>query len=224
MKPLALSRILGMVAAVAALSTVVGCGQSHSAGTPTDGGSSADGGRDAAPADADLDSGAACGALTCGAGEQCCCPGVCASAEMCALIDCAPMECDAQDALGLGFCDLFLGYRYNGVSCEGLSGCDCVGDDCDALFMDQSACEAAHSECTPRPSCGGLVGATCGAGSFCEYGAGQCQGLDASGVCQPRPTGCSRELQPVCGCDGEDYGNPCEARRAGTDILHGGNC
>lgn len=59
--------------------------------------------------------------------------------------------CRAMDATGSGPCALLLGWKWDGSQCVGISGCDCVGSDCDDLFSTQSACAKAHSSCLCRP-------------------------------------------------------------------------
>ena len=47
---------------------------------------------------------------------------------------------------------------------------------------------------------------------------------DAGGRCAPIPSGCTKELNPVCGCDGKDYSNPCMAAAAGVNVAKTGAC
>jgi predicted secreted protein len=75
------------------------------------------------------------------------------------------------------------------------------------------------------PVCGGLIGATCAKGLYCEYGAKQACGMaDQQGKCQTRPEFCPEVFMPVCGCDGKDYSNGCFANSAGTSVAHTGSC
>ena len=77
----------------------------------------------------------------------------------------------------------------------------------------------------PGGTCDGFMGQACAAGLYCRHQPGVCVNTaDAQGRCEPRPTTCTRILQPVCGCDGRSYGNPCEAAAAGTSIARMGRC
>ena len=42
--------------------------------------------------------------------------------------------------------------------------------------------------------------------------------------CKPRPEVCTEEFKPVCGCNGHDYSNVCDAARAGTSVAKDGPC
>ena len=46
----------------------------------------------------------------------------------------------------------------------------------------------------------------------------------ATGTCEARPEACTDEVDPVCGCDGADYSNPCEAAAAGARVASEGMC
>lgn len=66
-------------------------------------------------------------------------------------------------------------------------------------------------------SCGG---ATCGEGECCVIGCGPI----TVAACVDPPDACEDVSDPVCGCDGVTYGNPCEARAACVAIDHEGAC
>jgi hypothetical protein len=73
--------------------------------------------------------------------------------------------------------------------------------------------------------CGGLAGFPCAAGLFCEEEPGVCAIIaDGTGICRPQPTACTREYNPVCGCDRVTYGNDCTRKAAGVSQLHTGPC
>ena len=73
--------------------------------------------------------------------------------------------------------------------------------------------------------CGGKMGLRCKKTEWCDYPKHTiCGGVDGLGRCKPRPQICPRVYIPVCGCDGETYGNACEAAAKGWDVAHEGAC
>ena len=73
--------------------------------------------------------------------------------------------------------------------------------------------------------CGGFRGQTCPANQYCNFAASaMCGYADQTGTCAARPQICPALVAPVCGCDGNTYGNYCHANQAGTSVLHSGAC
>ncbi|MDQ3038088.1 MAG: serine protease, partial [Myxococcota bacterium] len=65
----------------------------------------------------------------------------------------------------------------------------------------------------------------CGPDELCDYPLdAQCGATDRPGVCRPRPRTCTRELAPVCGCDGQTHPTRCVAASQGIAVAHDGPC
>lgn len=87
------------------------------------------------------------------------------------------------------------------------------------------ACAPTLPPPTLGQACGGMAGIGCDAGEFCNYEiADSCGAADAMGVCETIPEVCTMQVDPVCGCDNNEYSNSCFANAAGVSVAVNGTC
>lgn len=111
---------------------------------------------------------------------------------------------------------------------SGMVGGDAGFPDIDILTRTHTQCldTFLHVVASPRDggeTCGGIAGIPCDAGEYCSIPPGHCC-CDFQGVCQPIPDACPEYYDPVCGCDGVTYSNPCFAAAAAMSVDYFGPC
>jgi hypothetical protein len=106
--------------------------------------------------------------------------------------------------------------------------CGCDGktydNECSAALAGTSVSSKGECPATGK-ACGARLGNTCAAGEYCQFStAAMCGRADATGNCAAIPTGCTKELAEVCGCNGVSYSNACVAASAGVSVDYVGRC
>lgn len=163
------------------------------------------------------------GDAACDGGEYDPCEGK-SCGEACSLCDPADRSC--VETTDLKACDAGGRCVSGGVpecdkgACQaGDTRTDVCGNVCDCV---EGRWVCTDIGCVP---CGGPSDDPCPEGEYCAFSAGQeCGATGERAYCVPRPDACTLELSPVCGCDGNTYGNACGAASAGTGVLIEGEC
>ena len=171
----------------------------------------------------------------------CCAPLVCEAPLVAADADgdgckesCVPVACDVADGCpfdqyckkATGGCALSGQCALKPTTCPkgGAPVCGCDGvtyeNECLATLKGQSASMAGACPIV----CGGIAGAGCPDGMFCEHGDGKCAAADPTGLCVAKPEKCVDEDAPVCGCDAISYANDCLRQLAGVSKAYAGVC
>lgn len=88
---------------------------------------------------------------------------------------------------------------------------DTDGDGCD------DTCEPGY-----EVSCSGEADCWWAEDLYCATSVGTCGSGD--GICATRPEACTADVDPVCGCDGLTYRNPCNAAAQGVSVDAAGTC
>lgn len=127
----------------------------------------------------------------------------------------AAMDGDDNDVIDLADAVIFLNMLFNGTAPPSPPFPSCGPDPTPGILCTGplNACGPTGQLCTDNSDCP--------PGEYCQKPAGHC---DGDGGCTLIGTVCPAVIDPVCGCDGNTYGNACNAATAGVNVVAAGNC
>ncbi len=95
------------------------------------------------------------------------------------------------------------------TTCDNYPNAECVADYCDGCFAHYFV-DGIEVECNEPPTC--YSDDDCPNSSLCISSTIDCNMLESPGFCVEQTDYlCNESYIPVCGCDGNNYSNPCEA-------------
>ncbi len=130
-------------------------------------------------------------------------------------------DCEATELCATGLCEGGVGRCLTRpTTCDDTVTslvCGCDG----RTYQTECFASQAGVRLATRGPCDCEDSTQCLDGQFCALG-DSCLNL---GECLPRPESCeTAALDPVCGCDGNSYDNPCSAFQAGVRVSSPGMC